>query len=117
MERLSIALGILSFVMSFGSPAFCQEKPDKVSLCQLKSDPAAYNHKLVEVTGLVSHGFEDFTLSDPTCSSWPAVWLEYGGKSKSGTMYCCGVTADRHRLKGLVIEGIAIPLTKDDQFS
>ena len=117
MKRLGIALGILSFVMSVASAAFCQEKPDKVSLCQLKRDPAGYNHKLVEVSGIVSHGFEDFTLSDPTCPSYPAVWLEYGGKSKSGTTYCCGVTADRLRLKELVIEGLRIPLTEDDQFS
>jgi hypothetical protein len=117
MKSLGIALGILSFALSFASSAFCQEKPDRVTLCQLKRDPAAYNHKLVEVSGIVSHGFEDFTLSDPTCASWPAVWLEYGGKSKSGTMYCCGVSADRHRSKELVVEGLQIPLTKDDQFS
>lgn len=45
-----------------------------------------------------------------------AVWLEYGGKSKSGTMYCCGVTADRHRPKELLVESIPIQLTEDDQF-
>jgi hypothetical protein len=116
MRRVGIVFGILYIVASFGSVASCQEQPDRVSLCQLKSDPAAYNHKLLEVTGFVSHDFEDFTLFDPTCPSWPAVWLEYGGKSKSGTMYCCGVTADRHRSKELVVESIPIPLTEDDQF-
>jgi hypothetical protein len=57
--------------------------PLKISLCKLKSDPATYNHKLVEVTGFVSQGFEDFTLFDPACESWPAVWLEFGGTVKS----------------------------------
>jgi hypothetical protein len=57
--------------------------------------PPAYNQKLVEVTAFVAHALEDFTLFDPTCSSWPGVWLEYGGKAESETMYCCGVTADR----------------------
>jgi hypothetical protein len=117
MRRVGIAFGILCCMASFGSFAFCKEQPDRVGLCQLKGDPAAYNHKLLEVTAFVSHDFENFTLFDPTCPSWPPIWLEYGGKSKSGTMYCCGVTADRHRSEELVVEGISIPLTKDDQFS
>jgi len=83
--------------------AAVEEQPATVTICQLKSAPAAYNHKLVEVTGFVSHAFEDFTVFDPTCPSWPGVWLEYGGKAKSGTMYCCGVTADRHRPKELKV--------------
>ena len=82
----------------------------------LKNDPASYNHKLVEVTGFVSHDFEDFTMFDPTCPSWPAIWLEYGGKAKSGTMYCCGVTADRHRPNEMKVEDIPIPLTDNEQF-
>lgn len=96
--------------------AAAEEQPATVTICQLKSDPAAYNHKLVEVTGFVSHAFEDFTVFDPTCASWPGVWLEYGGKAKSGTMYCCGVTADRHRPKELKVEDISIPLIDNDQF-
>lgn len=116
MRRVSIAAAIMACVLCFGRVAFCEEQPESVSLCQLKNDPATYNHKLVELTGFVSHDFEDFTLFDPTCSSWPAVWLEYGGKSASGTMYCCGVTADRHRSKELTIESIPIPLVEDDKF-
>jgi hypothetical protein len=96
--------------------AFSQEQPTSVTVCQLKNDPPAYNHKLVEVTGFVSHDFEDFTLFDPTCPSWPAVWLEYGGRAKSGTMYCCGVTADRNRPQQMVVENIPIPLVENDQF-
>jgi hypothetical protein len=90
--------------------------PEKVSLCELKKDPAAYNHKLIEVTAFVSHGFEDFTLFDPACTSWPEVWLEYGGTSKSGTMYCCGVTADRSRPQPLVVENVSVPLVDDARF-
>jgi hypothetical protein len=92
------------------------EEPTKATVCQLKSDPPAYNHKLIEISGFVSHAFEDFSLFDPTCSSWPGVWLEYGGTSKSGTMYCCGVTADRHRPKELVVEDIPVPLLHNEQF-
>ena len=55
-----------------------QEVPEKITVCQLKSDPARYNHKLVEVTGFISHGFEDFGLFDPKCESKNSIWLDYG---------------------------------------
>lgn len=111
-------LGCASIVLVLGALASAQtpvpgvaaaeEQPATVTICQLKSDPAPYNHKLVEVTGFVSHAFEDFTVFDPTCPSYPGVWLEYGGKAKSGTMYCCGVTADRHRPNEMKVEDISI---------
>ena len=89
----------------------------KVSLCDLKKNPAAYNHKLLEITGFVSHGFEDFTFFDTACASWPEVWLEYGGMAASGTMYCCGVTSARSRPAPLVIEDIRIELVRDRRFT
>jgi len=112
-----IQIGLLGcLLLTIVGSAFSQEQPTSVTVCQLKNDPPAFNHKLVEVTAFVSHAFEDFTLFDPTCSSWPAVWLEYGGKAKSGTMYCSGVTADRHRPNEMKVEDIAIPLTDNEQF-
>jgi hypothetical protein len=88
----------------------------KLTVCELSKDPHAYNRQLIEVTGFISHGFEDFSLQDPECPSWPWVWLEYGGTVRSGTMYCCGVTADRSRPKELEVEKIAIPLVDDELF-
>jgi hypothetical protein len=56
------------------------EAPVKATVCQLKSDPAAYEHKLVEVTGFVmTGGREDFNLFDPACPEYPDVDLEDGG--------------------------------------
>jgi hypothetical protein len=92
------------------------EAPVRVNSCQLKRDPAAYNHKLVEVTAFVSHGFEDFTLFDPACPSYPPIWLEYGGSASSGTVYCCGVGADRSREAELQIEDIPVPLVNDERY-
>jgi hypothetical protein len=100
---------------SFAAAARAEEAV-KVTVCQLKADPAAYNHKLVEVDGFVMHGFEDFTLIDPACPDWPEVWLEYGGTQKSDTVYCCGPTAGTTRPKELTVEGIPIPLVDDDLF-
>jgi hypothetical protein len=116
MGRLVGMAGVMLCVLVVYGTAYCQEQPEKVTVCQLKNAPPAYNHKLIEVTAFVSHDFEDFTVFDPTCPSWPDVWLEYGGTSKSGTMYCCGVTADRHRPKELEVENIPITLTVNDEF-
>jgi hypothetical protein len=56
------------------------EAPVKATVCELKSQPAAYEHKLVEVTGFVmTGGREDFDLFDPACPEWPDVDLEEGG--------------------------------------
>jgi len=92
------------------------EAPKAVNSCQLKQDPAKYNHALVQVTAFISHGFEDFTLFDPACPSWPHVWLEYGGTVASGTMYCCGATADRSRPNPVQVEDVPIPLVVDERF-
>jgi len=89
--------------------------PEKVTPCQLMNDPATYNHKLVEVTGFFSHGFENSTVKDPGCAS-RSIWLEYGGTTATGTMICCGVTAERRRPEPIVVEDIPIPLVEDDQF-
>ena len=92
------------------------DKPLRVSPCELKDAPGAYNHKLVEVTGFISHGFENFTIFVPECKSWPSIWLEYGGTAASGTMYCCGVTTQRERPQPLLVEEIPITLVDDERF-
>ena len=84
------------------------DEPLKITLCELQNDPMKFNHKLIEVTGFISQGFEDFSIFDPLCSSDQCVWLEYGGMAKSGTIYCCGETPAVSRPEPLVIENIPI---------
>jgi hypothetical protein len=116
MKRLWLAACAVVFISCVSSVCWCEE-PQKVTVCQLQGDPPAYNHKLVEVEAFVSHDFEDFTLFDPACNaSWGAVWLEYGGKSKSDTTYCCGPTAGKSRPRELQVENIPIPLAENDLF-
>jgi hypothetical protein len=107
-RRIRFVLACCAGALFLVTSARAQE-PDEVTLCQLKSDPAAFNHHLVEVTTFVSHGFEDFTLFDPTCSSGPGVWLEYGGMVNSSA-------SDRTRQNPLVVENIPIPLLDDETF-
>jgi hypothetical protein len=115
MIKFRLALFAAAFICFIASQAISEE-PQKVSVCQLQKDPPTFNHQLVEVEAFVSHDFEDFTLFDPSCRSWPAVWLEYGGTSKSDTMYCCGPTTGKVRPQKLTVEDIQIPLENNDQF-
>lgn len=116
------------FVVCFFAVMFCNancaqtkseqksDEPMKISLCELQNAPGDYNHKLIEVTGFLSHGFENFSIFDPNCTSPQGIWLEYGGTISSETIYCCGETAKPNRPKDLVVEEISIPLVNDDNF-
>jgi hypothetical protein len=89
--------------------------PEKVTICQLAAERARYNHKLVEVTGFIEHGFEDFSLFDPGCLR-SEIWIDYGGKAASGTTFCCPGSPNRSREHQLVVEGVPIPLVDDERF-
>jgi hypothetical protein len=105
-------IGVMSLVAGTARGQTAQ----KVSPCSLVADPAAYDHRLIEVTGFISHGFEDFSLFDPTCTPRFRIWLEYGGVMSSGTVYCCIDASDRSRPHPLTVEGVSIPLVRDDVF-
>ena len=115
MRKSLLLLGGFVLILCFSGAAKCQE-PEKVIVCQLKNDPPAYNHKLIEVEGFVSSDVEDFTLFDPTCRSNLDVWLEYGGKTNSNTMFCCGSTPNTKHPQDLTVEGISIPLVDNQEF-
>jgi hypothetical protein len=115
MRKFStLSLSAIFVFLAVGS-ARCEE-PVKVTVCQLQKDPPAYNQKLVEVEAFVTQGFENFSLFDPECNIYPGIWLEYGGKINSGTIYLGAGSSDRQRPKELVVQNIAIPLVDDDLF-
>ena len=115
MRYLWPVVFIFCLLTCFSTTLRCEE-PLSITVCELNANPAKYNHKLIEVIGFVSHGFEDFEMFDPSCPSWPYVWLEYGGTKKSGTTYCCGVSASRTRPQEIVVEGVTVSLTADETF-
>lgn len=115
MKPACLKAVLFAAVVSCCGQALCQE-PQPVSVCDLSKNQAAYNHKLIQVTGFISHDFEDFTLFDPTCRSL-SIWVEYGGKRKSDTVYCCGPTAGKTRPVDLTVEGVSLPLVDDESFA
>jgi hypothetical protein len=110
----SFALAI-AMLMVAGSAA--NDAAQKATVCGVRANPLAFNHKLIEISGTVSHGLEDFTLSDPGCNRSYRLWLEYGGLTSAGTVYCCGATGNRRRRKPLTLEGITVPLVDDATFT
>jgi hypothetical protein len=108
------------FAQTGKSSSDAVEEPRKVTYCELAKDPAAYNHALVRLTAFVTHGFEDFQLAEPNCAS-PAhrfsVWVMYGGKAESNTVYCCpGEAGAKTRPDSLTVEGVQVPLVDDQTF-
>lgn len=66
----------------------------------------------------MTHGFEDFQVTEPDCPTQHfSVWLMYGGKAESNTVYCCPGEAGREtRSDFLTVEGVQIPLVNDPTF-
>jgi hypothetical protein len=88
----------------------------KATVCQLLSDRKAWDHKLVEVTGFASHGFEDSSFSDPECPGrYGGLWMEYGGQLTTGTVSTAG-NSTRTRPEPVVVEGISVPVVDDALF-
>jgi hypothetical protein len=114
MKRFCITAMLLAVVTACGARAACEDR-QSVSVCDLSTNRAAYNHKLIQVEGFISHDFEDFTLFDPTCRSL-SIWIEYGGRRKSDTVYCCGPTAGKSRSQDLIVENLSLPLVDDETF-
>ena len=79
------------------APSVAETEVRNVSVCDLKNDPAKYNHASVKISGYFSRGFEDSTLYDPVCNSQQWIWVELAGKRSVGVMYCCGFTPKKER--------------------
>lgn len=103
-------------------PLFARTNPAPqarpVTYCDLSKDPAAYDHELVQLTAFVTHGFEDFHIVEPTCPTQDfQIWLAYGGKAESNTVYCCpGESSRDTRSDALTVEGVQVPLVDDETF-
>ena len=93
-KKTGFVVATLAMVITWALPGFAEE-PVKVSVCQLLEDPGRYNHRLIEISGAVSRGFEDFTLNDKSCKSRDAVWRRLGGTRGSQVVYWCDVSAER----------------------
>jgi len=94
----------------------------RIALCDLIENAEKLAGRQVEVSGIVSRGFEDFTFRDDACKRKEStsknldVWLTFGGKRGSGVKYCCGQTIDSSvdREAPLVVNGVPTVLIEND---
>ena len=111
-------LTIASCVVAEEPENVAVEQPIVVDLCSVISNPLAYEHKLLRVTGDVSRGFEEFTLGRGSCGESTPLWLEYGGASPAEVIFCC-VGEQAYPPNGkdpLWVEGIRTILIADQKF-
>ena len=86
------------------------EQAIRTSICEIKSSPALFNGRLVEVTGYATHGVDDSRFEDPACFGGkqnPGMWMEYGGSVGSRTV----------EPKPLMVQGIGVVLVRDPLFA
>jgi hypothetical protein len=116
MQTLIVCIGVSVAVgLSLARAAQQPSQSETVDVCDLQRNPAGHDHQEIQVSGIVTHGFENFSLSDSRCPSL-GVWLEYGGTVNSETTYCCGHAPGSRRAETLTVEGIALPLVDDALF-
>jgi hypothetical protein len=106
----------LLVVFALCAVAGASEASGIVSVCDLQDHPEKYDGQRITVKGTTVAAFESFDLFDPSCESRPnSVWLTFGGDVSDPVVFCCG---DHSRPQGstLRINGLSIPLLKDDNF-
>jgi hypothetical protein len=112
INRISVAAFAVSV---FGVVSICRgETIVDASVCELLSNPDAYNHQLIRIGGRVKFGMETFTLSSSACGGpLKQIWLTYGGTLKSGAIK--EGWAPR-RPESLTVDGFQTSLKEDAEF-
>ena len=113
-------LVVLLWMFSASGAYAADGQPIKVTPCELRSDPGRFDHQRVEVTGMASHAFEEFDLTSGRCpfqrGMSDGLWLEYGGKRQSRTVYCCAGSTGPDRDENLIVDGMPSDLVDDALF-
>lgn len=116
---LLIVVAPAFFVGESGSAQQFVVASRNATVCEMSTQPAAWNHARVRVTGIATYRFEHFTLSEPACGDKEPstrMWLTFGGRTASGAVYCCPGEGEPRRSKPLVIDGKELPLIEDETF-
>jgi len=85
------------------------------TVCEVASNPPAFDHKLVRLSGDVTHGYKLFTLADTCKQNLSSIWLTYGGLISPPSIFNAE-QSDVPRVQPLAIEGIETTLANDEEF-
>ena len=113
MPRSALLLAHLLFLCV--ATVHAQTVPTKVDVCELASDPKAFDGKTIEVRGALNVFFEDFTLAHPDCAKDQGIWLAFGGDVPG---LVTSMVNDNFRKPGvdLRVKGISYSIKKDENF-
>jgi hypothetical protein len=84
MKHTTILLGLLACLIT---PNLIRARITDATVCEILSNPHAFDGKMVRVKGVVIAGFEEFSIKGSDCNQTVnAIWLSYpnGTKAKSG---------------------------------
>ena len=109
--KYAAVVALLCPLLSFAAP----EAIVSTNLCELVANPQAFNHKLVKVSGDVTHGYRIFTLTGECKPNSSSVWLEYGGLRDAPSVFNAQQVG-QPRLQPLEIEGVSTTLVDDVLF-
>jgi hypothetical protein len=101
---------MLPIVVSAQSPS--PPPTASVAQCDLLKNPKAYDGKRIEIRGKISLDMEDFTIYDPSCNTWPGLWLMFGGDVSTPTKSTMNDN-DRQPGQNIKVNGIEYELVKD----
>jgi hypothetical protein len=106
---------ITSFILFPLTVIGAPEQVVATTVCDLASNPEALNHKLVKLSGDVTHGYKLFTLNAACKPNLSSLWLTYGGLASPPSIFN-PQQMEAPRSQQLVIEGIPTTLVDDALF-
>src|SRR4051794_16632013 len=107
-----MALRFFGFLLLMAAPAVFSQEVVPASVCELRADPAKFNHKLVRLNATVYMEFESSFLDNGLCQkTQTSVWFMMGGDEPLSVAYCCEFQT-RDRGKDVTIEDISVSLRK-----
>lgn len=100
-------------------PLACLGNTEKIintNICEVATSPATFNHELIKLSGIVTHEFGLFTITDDNCKPHlSSIWLEYGGLIATPSVYKQQST-EQTRSTPLVVDGLSTTLVDDSLF-
>jgi hypothetical protein len=113
-KHVAATIALLCSGLCYGSPD--PEQIVSTTFCELASNPELFNHKLVKLSGDVTHRLRQLTIATDGCMpNLSSVWLDYGGLIKAPSIYNSN-EVDRTRTELPQVEGVSVPLVDDSLF-
>jgi hypothetical protein len=113
---ISLVLAAVASAAATCAPAAENTLVVDADICAVLSNPFAYNHKLLRLTGSIVRDFETFWIESSQCADAEPLWIEYGGPKPADGPYWHEAPEHPSPDAPLLIEGIRTSLIADARF-